>query len=679
MYNTLVEAILAHAEIQGEKPAILWKKDILTYSILAERIRAAAALLREKYAVGEGDRVMISGISRPEYLVIFLGIQYLHATTVPLDKVWLEDTVLKLYDFIRPKIVITDMAIRRGDVRTASLRDLYAEVTAAVRPESPAYALPDPGAVAEMLFTTGTTGTPKGVMLTYRNIRSITNNNIEGVGFRQDDVVLDALPLCHSLGLREARMTLWAGAKLVIQNGFSFPKEIRRNIEEFGCTGFVCVPAIMEQLTRTVQGFGELFGRLRYMEIGAGSLSYDLRKRLPQMLPGTEIINTWGSSETGGVIFLDVKRRQDKVTALGKPVPSAKIRVLGENGEEIRATSIDNAGRLAVYGEMTMAGYFNLPEVNRETLKDGWLLTNDLVYTDDEGFVYMLGRADDIINVGGEKVSPIEVENTATEYGKVLDAACIGVADEIMGQVPVLFVQAEDPFEEDELTRFLAGKLESFKRPKVIRRVESIPRNRMKKLDRKAVRKLWENPEADDGTETGEENAVIRTLMSRHSVRFFTERKIEKHLLETLVAAGIQAPSGHNRQTWRFTVVTNGEAIGRIRTTGQEIAEREGTGFYGFNNPAALILVSNDRRNDCGVQDASCATENILLAAHALGLGACWLNGLTRICDQPEIREMLDGLGIPEKHAIWSMIALGYPAGGEKAPKRKNNAVHWVE
>ena len=674
MYKTLVEAILSFADKNGDKPAVILKKTILTYRQLAGQIRKTMVILKERYGVSAGDRVMISGLSKPEYLVVFLGIQYLHATTVPLDKVWLEDMVLRLYDFIEPKIVVTDMAIHREDVPVVSLRGLYADVLACEN-EGPAYLLPDMNQVAEMLFTTGTTGTPKGVMLTYGNIYAITNNNIEGVGIRSDDVVLDALPLCHSLGLREARMTLYVGATLVIQNGFSFPRELRNNMEEYHCSGFVCVPAIMEQLTRSVQGFEELFGHFRYMEIGAGSLSYDLRRRLPQMLPDTEIYNTWGSSETGGVIFLDVKRRQDKMTSLGKPVCSAKVKVIGENGDEIRATSIENAGRLAVSGDMTMAGYYKMPEVNKTTLVDGWLLTNDLVYTDDDGFVYMLGRADDIINVGGEKVSPIEVENVATEFEKVRDVVCIGVPDEIMGQMPVLYIQVDDPFSEEDLAHFLAGKLEPFKLPKEMIRVSKIPRNRMKKLDRKAVRKLWEN--RSDEAESG--NEFIQTLLSRHSVRNFLDKRIDKKILETLVKAGIQAPTGHNLQTWHFTVVTNQDMIFRIRKIGQEVARRENTGFYGFNQPDTLILVSNDRRNDCGVQDASCATENILLAAHALGLGGCWLNGLTRISDQPEIRELLNELGISVNHVIWSMIALGYPAGEDKVPLRKTNVVNWVE
>ena len=126
-------------------------------------------------------------------------------------------------------------------------------------------------------------------------------------------------------------------------------------------------------------------------------------------------------------------------------------------------------------------------------------------------------------------------------------------------------------------------------------------------------------------------------------------------------------------------MITNAQVIDRIKEVGSSIAKREKTPFYGFNNPPALIIVTYDKRNDTGVMDASCATENILLAAHALGLGACWLNGLTRLCKQVEIRYLLTRLGIPENYNVCSMVALGYPSSVEKQPMRKTNVVQWLE
>ena len=502
MYQTIVEAILDHAKYRGARKALIMKKEMADYAGLAKLMRKSAKVLRSKYHIHTGDKVMITALSKPEFFAAFLGVQYLHGVTIPIDRSWHMDTLMKMAAFVRPELIISNRAIGEMDVQWTGLNELYREIVEADEESFEGYLIPEEEQVAEMLFTTGTTGPPKGVMLTYGNILSITRNNIEGVGFREDDVVLDALPLCHSLGLREARMVLFSGGTLVLQNGFSFLKELCHNIVVHQCTGFVCIPAVMEKLVRSLPDFEKIFSRLRYMEVGAGSLSYDLKKRLPVMLPDTDIFNVWGSSETGGVIYLDVRRRQDKIAALGKAVTAARIRIIGQDGRQIRACDINHAGRMSIYGKMNMAGYYLLPEASREALADGWLYTNDLVYMDEEDFIYMIGRADDIINVGGEKVSPFEVESAATEFASVRDAACIGVEDPggIMGQVPVLYVETdgEEPFPEEQLMRFLSGRLENFKLPKKIMYIREIPRNRMKKIDRNEIRKLWKAGQGSD-------------------------------------------------------------------------------------------------------------------------------------------------------------------------------------
>lgn len=149
-------------------------------------------------------------------------------------------------------------------------------------------------------------------------------------------------------------------------------------------------------------------------------------------------------------------------------------------------------------------------------------------------------------------------------------------------------------------------------------------------------------------------------------------------MLETLAECGTFAPSGHNLQTWRFTVVQNAETIAEIKELVRETAKREKVYFYGFNNPAALILVSNDRRNHYAVQDASCAAQNIMLAAHSLGLGSVWLNPLMTICDEPEIRELLRSFEVPDTHIVWAMLALGYPAQEGKLLAKRQDAVRWM-
>lgn len=368
--------------------------------------------------------------------------------------------------------------------------------------------------------------------------------------------------------------------------------------------------------------------------------------------------------------------RQDKLTSLGKQADGIELKVIDAKGNEVCARDMDTAGRMALRGDMQMAGYYNMPEMTSETLVDGWLYTNDVVYTDEEGYVYMLGRADAIINVGGEKVSPVEVENIAQEFEQIRECACIGIEDPdgVLGWVPVLFVVPEDgELDSEAFTRFLAERMEKYKLPQKFIEMEELPRNRMKKLDYAELRRYWE-----ENGDTQLLTPAIRNIFGRHSVRDFTEQQIPRANLEMIVKAGIHAPSGHNMQTWRFTVIQDPKVIRKLKDLVKETAARRKVYFYGFNNPSTVILISNDRRNENSIQDSACAAENMMLAANSYGIGSVWINALKTLCDETEIREFLDSLEIPQQHIVWATIAMGYPAKKATALAKKQNVVKWI-
>lgn len=174
-----------------------------------------------------------------------------------------------------------------------------------------------------------------------------------------------------------------------------------------------------------------------------------------------------------------------------------------------------------------MEGYWIEPELTDETIRDGWLYTNDLIYIDEDGFVFMLGRADDIINVGGEKVSPIEVENMAQEYDGVKECACIGVDDPegITGQVPVLYVVAENGMvDEDALLKYLAERMEKYKLPQEFIQVDELPWNKMQKLDRKALHRMYEERGGVDLM-----NPIICNLLAKRRRRRFISMGLKIH------------------------------------------------------------------------------------------------------------------------------------------------------
>lgn len=683
MFKTIVEAVLSHAKETPNKLAVCFKGNKLTYAELRRYIKAFAYVISKEYNVSSNSIVMVSALSKPEYVTALLAIQFLGGTVVPVDKSAVEDTMKKLYRTVNPVIFLTDSKITDVDINNISLKGTYIKAgnlldVPLYEKEFPEYVLPNMDSIAEIIFTTGTTGNPKGAMLSYKNILVGTEYTRDGVHRNNNNIELIPLPLNHSFGLRVLRTILYVGATAILQNGFMFPKEMVTNIEEYGCNGISIVPASVEKLYRNLgHDFAKIFGRFDYIEVSAGSLTVGMKQKLLNIIPHVHLYNVWGSSETGGVIFLDVTSYPEHIASLGVPAKGVEICMLDKDGNHFNATSADNAGRMIMKGDMQMRGYYNLPDVTAETLVNGYLYTGDLAYQTEDGFIYMLGRADDIINVGGEKVSPVEVENIASLFGVIRECACIGVPDPegVLGFVPVLFVVPDNmEFREENLAHFLSKQLEQYKLPKKYVVVDALPRNEMKKIDRKKLKQIWENQNKNRNS-----NPVISAIFGRRSVRNFQEKHIPRDMLELLVECGKQAPSGHNMQTWHFTVITNQHSIRQLKETIPNVAKRNGVYFYGFDNPDAIILVSNDIRNQYGVQDSSCATQNIMLAAHSMGIGSVWLNPLMKICDEPEIRDLLTLFGVPQNYNVWSMIALGYPANKPDALAKKDNVVNWVE
>lgn len=681
MYDTLVNRILFLEKKQPDKLAVGFKKEKISYWELAERMRLVAARLNG-LGIRKKDRVLFSAVSRPEMAEAYLGIQYLGAVAVFADKNAEAGQAALLYKEAEASLFLTDRPMKGYEeaCRLYSLKKICGAPESGEEEAGMGYVMPGEEELAELLFTTGTTGRPKGVMLSYKAVYHILNNTVRGIGIREDERLLLPLPLNHSFALRVLRAALYMGACVVLQNGFTFAKEIENNLDAYQCTALAVVPASLETITRQMQDrFAEIMGRFRYIEASAGSLSIEQRKRLTSQLPHTVIHNTWGSSESGGALFLNVTEAAAdpvKVGALGKPLPGVEIKVLDENGNEIESDR-EHPGRMALKGKMQMSGYWRQEELTAETLKNGWLLTGDMVYMDADGYVYMLGRADDQINVGGEKVSPIEVENIASEYPYISECACIGVPDPegILGSVPVLFVVAKNNhYSGEDLKSFLAGRMERYKLPSRYISVQKIPRNRMQKIDRRALAAMWESKGDEDLM-----NPVIQAILTRRSIRKFEDRPVPRAILDMILQAGYYAPSGHNMQTWRFTVVEDREKIRRLKEATLLTAREHHVYCYGFENPACIILISNDERNPDGCQDASCAAENILLAAHSYGLGAVWLNALMTLRKEEPVKHILDEFGVPKDHRIWCMAALGYPLGEGVLLAKNDKVVHFAE
>ncbi|BCN31373.1 nitroreductase family protein [Anaeromicropila herbilytica] len=173
-------------------------------------------------------------------------------------------------------------------------------------------------------------------------------------------------------------------------------------------------------------------------------------------------------------------------------------------------------------------------------------------------------------------------------------------------------------------------------------------------------------------------NQVLENIITRKSVRSFTDKTIEDDILEQIIKAGIHAPSGMNKQSFRFTIVRNKDKMSRLAKEIATELERD-VNTYNFYLPDVLIMVSDETENSNGLADCACALENIFLAAHSLGVGSVWINQLKLICDKPKIRAILDEFEIPASHTVWGMAALGYPKENATVTKERKAVIHYVE
>lgn len=679
MNNTLVNRIIYLAHTNPDKLAIAFKKETLSYKELLLRIAGIAEQLK-KENISLGDRICFTALSKPEMVVTYLGIQLCGGVAVFLDKNGTPENMALTYHESGAKLLLTDKPMKdfSAGIEIRSLREVYQNSDCIDTIENIKEICPNSDTFAEILFTTGTTGNPKGVVLSYKSVYNILSNTIEGLGIRENDTMLIPLPLNHSLALRILRAVLYQGATVVLQNGFTFAKEVENNIIQYHCNSMVCVPSSFEVMRSQMQdSFSSILGKMRFIEFGAGSLTIKQRREITSLLPNTTIFNTWGSSESGGAIFCNVSeavKDENIIGALGKPLNGkVEIKVLNSQGQEIES-NIANPGRMAIKGDMQMAGYWNNPEATAKTLVNGWLLTGDMVYVQN-GYVFMLGRADDIINVGGEKVSPIEVENIAGQYEYIKECACIGVTDPdgILGQIPVLFVVVKNGYSDELLLKFLSTKMERYKFPRQFFKIASLPRNRMQKINRAELHKMWNERDVYDLL-----NPVMQNIISRRSIRRFTNQEIPRPILEMIIKAGYYAPSGHNMQSWRFTILTKPDDILRLKENARVAALKNKVNFYGFENPKVLILISNDIRNVNGCQDASCAAENMMLAANSYGLGSVWLNPLVTLRNVEPLKNLLDEFLIPKNHTVWATIALGYPVSEGVVLAKKTDVAYYI-
>ena len=348
-----------------------------------------------------------------------------------------------------------------------------------------------PNDLCALIYTSGSTGNPKGVMHTHQSMVFALGSLTEYLCLSESDRILNVLPLAFDYGLYQVLMAVWLGATIVLERSFTYPAMILNRMRETGVTVFPGVPTIYSMLIASHRRQPLSFPEVTRVTNTAAALSPSLIPALQEIFPNALIYKMYGLTECKRVSYLEPELLDSHSASVGKAIPGTEVFLLSPEGE---AVPPGTEGILHVRGPHLMAGYWKQPELSADMLKPGKLpgervlCTHDWFKMDDEGFLYFLGRRDDIIKTRGEKVSPLEVENALLSIDGVVEAVVFGVPDDLLGQAIIACVAVSDSdLQGRKLKKQCMARLENFMVPQEVVVMEALPKSANGKIDKKAI------------------------------------------------------------------------------------------------------------------------------------------------------------------------------------------------
>ncbi len=488
------------AERIPHKTAVIFKDEEITFAQLDHMATRLANKLKT-FNVGGGDPVAIVLPNSPQWVVSYFAVMRLGAIAVPLDFRFKGEELISILTDASVRVVITS--------------DLYPEVTVFSKVDSISNVIitggkgTDPftsyedviedeslsSEVSEVvmdeqealyLYTSGTTGKPKGVVLTFSNLDLFPEGMNGVLGTREEDILGCLLPMSHISGPIICNEFVIRGSSLFIFDQLR-PDKILSAVEKHRVTYFHSVPPIFEAILHVPHKERFDVGSLRFVAMMGTSVPVDLLNAFKRSFPHITVIQGYGLTETSPFItLLPLEYAESKIGSIGRAVPRAEVKLVNEAGEEVPANEI---GELIVRGPMLMKCYHNNPEATRERIKDGWLYTGDLCRKDDDGFFYHVGRKDDMIIVGGLNVYPAEVEQVLGSHPLIKEVGVVGIPDRDRGEVikAAVVVAPGEQVTKKEILAYCKERLANFKIPKILEFRDELPRSSTGKIARRLL------------------------------------------------------------------------------------------------------------------------------------------------------------------------------------------------
>jgi amino acid adenylation domain-containing protein len=492
-----------------DKVALVCQGQRLTYADIDRQSNQLAHAL-VKRGVQRGDRVVVFADNTVPAVVSFFGVLKANAVISMVNPQTKDDKLAYLLNDCRATAIISDAhlmaplaaataqskhllaAIISGAADLSKLANIahtsgWDEALAGEPADTPPVRRGIDIDLASIIYTSGSTGDPKGVMLTHRNMITAATSITTYLENVEDDVIFGLLPLSFDYGLFQMIMAFRMGARIILERSFTYPAEVLNRMMEEKVTGFPGVPTIFAILggLRNIDQYD--FSNIRYVSNTAAALSIKNIEMIRKTFPNAKVFSMYGLTECKRCTYLPPKDIDRKPLSVGIAIPNTELWIVNDKDERVGPGEV---GQLVIRGATVMRGYWEKPEETAKKLRPGplpgemVLYTGDFCKLDDEGYLYFVGRMDDIIKSRGEKVAPKEVESAIVDLPGVREAAVIGIPDDILGQAVKAFVVLDEgaAVTERDIMQQCSRRLENFMVPKFVEIVAELPKTTTGKI-----------------------------------------------------------------------------------------------------------------------------------------------------------------------------------------------------
>lgn len=498
----LDEYLKRSASIFPDSNAYIYGDQSVTYKELNEQVdRFAAGLYAQ--GIGKGDGVALLLGNCPEFVIAYYGVLRLGAFAVPINPLFTPGEISYILDNSQVKAVIAHISVEpklsgiEGQLENLKFV-IYTEAKDQERIwenslDTGKHAFEstsiDPEDLAVILYTSGTTGKPKGAMLSHRNLASNADSVSKWLEMHKEDRVVAVLPMFHVFCMTVClNAPIACGAAVLIVPRFS-PLDVVGIIREKKGTLFAGVPTMYNFIYQLPEATAEDFSSIRLCISGGASIPVEMLQKFENKF-NVFILEGYGLSETAPVVSFNPLKGTRKPGSIGLNIPGVKSKVVNNLGKELPRGEV---GELVVQGPNVMKGYLGMSEATSAVFNDGWFYTGDLARMDEEGYIYIVDRKKDLIIVGGYNVYPREVEEVLYQHPAIVEAAVIGVPDEEYGEsVKAYVVVKDEQITTDHIIRFCQAKLVKYRIPRYVEFLQELPKNSTGKILRRELRQLTE-------------------------------------------------------------------------------------------------------------------------------------------------------------------------------------------